>query len=67
MTVMRVLIRHGATLDFGNALVDDIRRSIEYFGTHPVSKPMTEEEGGSHNHDANHRHRLHRPTAHLTK
>ncbi len=61
MTVMRVLIRHGATLDFGNALIDDIRRSIEYFRTHPVSKPMTEEEGGSHNHDAHQKHRLHHP------
>ena len=41
MAVMRVLIRHGFSLDSADALLEDIRRSLEYFKTHPISKPMT--------------------------
>ncbi|MGB8965104.1 MAG: glutamate decarboxylase [Candidatus Cybelea sp.] len=52
MVVMRVLIRHGSSLDFADALLEDIRQSLEYFETHPISKPMTAEEGASHNHNA---------------
>jgi len=59
MTVMRVLIRHGATLDFANALLEDIKRALEYFKSHPLAKPMTAEEGRSHDHDAHPRHRQH--------
>lgn len=52
MTVMRVLVRHGFSLDFADALLEDIRRSVEYFDSHPLTKPMTASEGASHNHDA---------------
>lgn len=52
MAVMRVLIRHGFSLDSADALLEDIRRSLEYFKTHPLSKPMTATEGASHDHHA---------------
>ncbi len=52
MTVMRVLVRHGTSLDLANGLLEDMRRALEYFETHPLSKPMTAAEGASHNHDA---------------
>jgi glutamate decarboxylase len=52
MAVMRVLIRHGFSLDSADALLEDVRRSLDYFKTHPLSKPMTSEEGASHDHHA---------------
>lgn len=52
MAVMRVLVRHGSSLDFADGLLEDIRRSLDYFKTHPLSKPMTAAEGATHNHDA---------------
>jgi glutamate decarboxylase len=56
MAVMRVLIRHGFSLDSADALLEDIRRSLEYFETHPLSKPMTAAEGASHDHSARLKH-----------
>jgi glutamate decarboxylase len=61
MAVMRVLIRHGFSLDSADALLEDIRRALEYFKTHPISKPMTAEEGASHHHDARAKHALGAP------
>ena len=52
MAVMRILVRHGTSLDFADGLLEDIRRSLEYFKEHPQSKPMTAAEGATHNHDA---------------
>jgi glutamate decarboxylase len=52
MTVMRILVRHGTSFDFADALLEDIRRSLDYFKTHPIAEPMTAAEGASHNHDA---------------
>jgi glutamate decarboxylase len=52
MAAMRVLIRHGFSLDSADALLEDVRRSLEYFKTHPLSKPMTAAEGASHDHHA---------------
>jgi glutamate decarboxylase len=52
MTAMRVLIRHGFSLDFADALLEDVRRSVEYFKSHPLTKPMTAGEGATHNHGA---------------
>jgi glutamate decarboxylase len=52
MAVMRVLIRHGFSLDLAEGLLADIRRSLEYFDEHPVSKPMTASEGAAHDHHA---------------
>jgi len=51
MAVMRVLVRHGFSRDLADALLEDMRRSLDYLETHPVSKPMTADEGTIHNHD----------------
>ncbi|MEO6836517.1 MAG: glutamate decarboxylase [Candidatus Tumulicola sp.] len=55
MTVMRILVRHGCSRDLANALIEDIQRALEFFKTHPLSKPMVASEGASHNHDARQR------------
>jgi glutamate decarboxylase len=52
MAVMRILVRHGFSLDLADAVLDDIRRSLEYFKAHPISKPMTAAEGAAHDHNA---------------
>src|SRR5579863_5542198 len=52
MTAMRVLIRHGASRDFADGLLEDIRRSLEYFKSHPLAKPMTADEGETNSHHA---------------
>jgi glutamate decarboxylase len=56
MTVMRVLVRHGFSLNFADALLDDIRRSLQYFEAHPLAEPMTAAEGATHSHDARSKH-----------
>lgn len=56
MAVMRVLIRHGASRDFADGLLEDFRRSLDYFKSHPLSKPMTADEGAAHDHHARPKH-----------
>jgi glutamate decarboxylase len=50
MVVQRILVRHGFSRDLGELLLDDFRRTLEYFGQHPASTPLTEHEAGGHNH-----------------
>ena len=50
MAVMRILVRHGFSRDMADALLDDLRRSVEYFDTHPVTHKMTAEEGVAYTH-----------------
>jgi len=52
VVVMRVLVRHGFSRHMADLLLDDIRRTIEYFERHPVQVKMTAEDGTPHNHDA---------------
>jgi glutamate decarboxylase len=52
MAVMRVLIRHGFSVDLAEGLLSDIRRSLEYFESHPITTVMTPHEGASHDHHA---------------
>ncbi len=52
MAVMRVLVRHGFSHDLAEGLLFDIRRSLEYFEAHPITTPMTAQEGASHDHHA---------------
>jgi hypothetical protein len=33
-----------------DALLDDLRRSVEYFDTHPVAHKMTADEGVAYTH-----------------
>lgn len=52
MAVMRILVRHGFSLDLAEGLLEDLQRCLAYFETHPVSTPMTATEGAAHDHHA---------------
>jgi glutamate decarboxylase len=47
---MRVLVRHGFSRDLADALLDDLRRALAYFETHPVAHPMEVDSGRSYAH-----------------
>ncbi len=50
LVVQRVLVRHGTSKDIADMLLDDIRRSLDYFDRHPVSIPLSEKEAGGFKH-----------------
>lgn len=50
LVVQRILVRHGVSLDLAALLIEDFKRTLAYFDKHPVSKPLSEEEGGGFNH-----------------
>jgi len=50
VVIQRILVRHGVSLDLASLLIDDMRRCLEYFGTHPVTSPLTEEEASGFHH-----------------
>ncbi|MFI3291005.1 MAG: glutamate decarboxylase [Opitutales bacterium] len=49
VVVMRVLIKHGFSIDMANLYLDDLRRCLEHFDSHPVSVSL---DKGSFNHGA---------------
>lgn len=50
VVVQRVLVKQNFTRDMASLLMDDIKRAIDYFSKHPVSKPLTEKESASFKH-----------------
>ncbi|MEN5300390.1 glutamate decarboxylase [Brucella sp. TWI559] len=50
LVVQRILVRHGVSRDLGGLLIEDLKRSLEYFEKHPVSNPLSAEEAGGFNH-----------------
>ncbi|MGR3803214.1 MAG: glutamate decarboxylase [Marinibacterium profundimaris] len=50
ITIMRVMVRQGVSMDMAQLLVEDIERAIAHFDAHPVTTPLTEEERGSYSH-----------------
>lgn len=50
LVVQRILVRHGVSRDLAALLVEDIKRCLDYFASHPVSVPMNEGEGGGFHH-----------------
>ncbi|OBU03254.1 glutamate decarboxylase [Morganella psychrotolerans] len=50
LVVQRILVRHGVSLDLATLLIEDFKRTLNYFDKHPVNKPLSEEEGGGFNH-----------------
>jgi len=50
LVVQRVLVRYGTSMDLADLLLDDIRRSLDYFTNHPVSIPLSEKEAGGFKH-----------------
>lgn len=50
VVVQRVLVKQNFTKDMASLLLADMKRAIDYFAKHPVSKPLTEGEAGSFKH-----------------
>ncbi len=50
LVVQRILVRHGFGRDLAELLLDDFRRTIDYFLQHPVVTPLAEHEAGGQNH-----------------
>lgn len=50
LVIQRILVRHGVSRDLGSILVDDIKRAITHFETHPVHTPMTPTEASGFKH-----------------
>lgn len=50
MVIQRVLIRHGFSRDMAVLLIEDLKRSIEYFEKHPVTNSLDDSEGKSFHH-----------------
>lgn len=50
LVVQRILVRHGVSRDLGSLLIDDLKRSLDYFEKHPISKPLSEDEAGGFSH-----------------
>jgi glutamate decarboxylase len=50
LVVQRILVRNGVTRDLVAALLEDFRRAIEYFETHPAATPLSAEEGTAYHH-----------------
>ncbi|MGO3719869.1 MAG: glutamate decarboxylase [Mesonia hippocampi] len=50
LVIQRVLVKHGFSYDMGNLLLEDMKRILKYFDSHPVSVPLSEKEAGSFNH-----------------
>ena len=51
VVVQRILVRHGVSLDLASLLIDDMKRSLDYFAKHPISKPLTAKEASGFNHN----------------
>ncbi|GAC1423523.1 MAG: glutamate decarboxylase [Candidatus Velthaea sp.] len=56
LVVQRLLVRHGFSRDLGVSLVGDIHAALRHFKAHPISAPLSELEGGGHNHTGRPRH-----------
>jgi glutamate decarboxylase len=50
LAVMRVVVRHGVSMDMAEHFLQNLRDSLNYFERHPVSSSMTAEEGAGFNH-----------------
>jgi glutamate decarboxylase len=50
ISVQRILVRQGVSLDLALLLLDDMKQSIGHFDKHPVSVAMTKDESGGFSH-----------------
>ena len=48
--IQRILVRHGVSRDLGSLLVEDMKRTLEYFEQHPVHTPMGADEASGFHH-----------------
>ncbi len=50
LAIQRILVKHGFSRDMASLLLNDYEDSVKHFAKHPVSVPISEEEGGSFKH-----------------
>jgi glutamate decarboxylase len=50
LVIQRILVRHGVSKDLGALLIEDMQRCLEYFKAHPITSPLTAEEGTGYHH-----------------
>ena len=50
LVVQRILVRRGVSRDLASLLVDDMKRSLDFFDKHPVHASMTAEEASGFKH-----------------
>lgn len=50
MVIQRVLIRHGFSRDMAELMIEDLKRSIDYFKKHPTTNGLTDSEGQNFHH-----------------
>ena len=48
--VMRVVLRHGFSMDMAALFLEDVKRGLDYFKKHPISVVQTSEEVNTFNH-----------------
>lgn len=51
ITIIRIMVRQGVSMDMAQLLVEDIERAIAHFEKHPVSHSITEHERGAYAHN----------------
>jgi glutamate decarboxylase len=50
LVIQRILVRHGVSRDLATLLLRDMERALAHFEKHPVSSPLSAEEGGGYHH-----------------
>ncbi len=50
MVIQRILVRHGVSRDLGSLLIDDMKRCLDFFEKHPITRPMSAAEATGYHH-----------------
>jgi glutamate decarboxylase len=50
IVIQRILVRHGVSLDLASLLIGDMKHCLDYFKQHPITNPITAEEGTGYHH-----------------
>lgn len=50
LVVQRILVRHGVSRDLAALLIEDMKRTLDYFAKHPVKVSLDQEESGGFHH-----------------
>ena len=50
LVIQRILVRRGVSRDLASLLVDDMKRSLDFFDKHPVHASMTAKEASGFKH-----------------
>lgn len=50
LVIQRILVRHGVSRDLAELLIEDMKRTLQYFDKHPVSVSLSKEAATGFNH-----------------